>query len=141
VRLVECFSWFDVILCFLAVYKANCGSLKEDQDWVYDDLASTSNWLQQRDPKVSYSFHILVGLNTAEIHSDRALKYYQFYWFNSESCVLQPEPEELEFTAAQGIMVCFEDTIKCIQNNQVSGGVSLYVCIMSVDQNSLRDFP
>lgn len=72
-RFVECLSWFDVILCFLAVHKANCGSLKEVQDWVYDDLASTSNWLQQRDPKVSYFFHILVGLNTAEIHSDRAL--------------------------------------------------------------------
>ena len=41
-------------------------------------------------------------------------------WFNSERCGLQPEAEELDFTAAQGIMVCFEDTIKCIQNNQVS---------------------
>jgi DNA-repair protein XRCC1 len=30
----------------------------------------------------------------------------------------KPKPEEMDLTAAQGIMVCFEDTIKCIQDNQ-----------------------
>ncbi|KAG0565379.1 hypothetical protein KC19_8G185600 [Ceratodon purpureus] len=76
----------------LPVHKANCGSLEEVREWVYDDLASTSNWLQQQNPK--------------------------------------PEAEELDFTAAQGIMVCFEDTIKCIQNNQgVKSIVDSWECL------------
>lgn len=33
--------------------------------------------------------------------------------------VIQPDPEELEFTAAQGILVCLEDAIKSLTDNQV----------------------
>ena len=34
--------------------------------------------------------------------------------------MIQPDPEELEFTAAQGILVCLEDAVKSLTDNQVS---------------------
>jgi len=34
--------------------------------------------------------------------------------------VIQPDPEELELTAAQGILVCLEDAVKSLTDNQVS---------------------
>lgn len=58
----------------------------------------------------------------------RSLSSFSFLKLISKSCVVQPKPEEMDLTAAQGIMVCFEDTIKCIQDNQVKDAVQSFKC-------------
>jgi hypothetical protein len=44
----------------------------------------------------------------------------------------QPEAEELKSTAAQGILLCLEDTIKNLRENQVSSlGQQHHLCTIS----------
>lgn len=45
----------------------------------------------------------------------------------------QPESEELKSTAAQGILLCLEDTVKNLRENKVSSlGQHHHLCIKSV---------
>lgn len=47
------------------------------------------------------------------------------YTYMHEIMCSQPLPDELERTAAEGILVCLDDTIKSIQENQVRSNTFL----------------
>lgn len=94
--------------------KVNCGSVEEIRKWAQEDLTLIINWLLQQDAKVLHGNFVLLRHFKAKLLLD-SLKMILY-----DVLVAQPEPEELEFTAAQGILVCLEDAVKSLTENQVS---------------------